>query len=218
MSSRKVDLKSIEKAYRRYARYYDFIFGEIFHPGRKTAVEHLHCQPGDRILEVGVGTGLSLGLYPKATHIVGIDLSSDMLKKAKEKVKKDKLENVESLECMDAQAMTFPDNSFEKVIAMYVASVVPDPVKLVCEIERVCKPGGLIVFLNHFQSVKFPFRQVESMLTPLAKYIGFHPEFKMDDFLEKTKFEVSNAIPVNLFDYWTILIGNNQKNLVSTKK
>lgn len=207
----KVTSESIRNAYRRYARYYDLIFGAIFHPGRKTAIEHLHCHSGDRILEVGVGTGLSLSLYPPNVRVVGIDLSQEMLERAKKKVAEEKLTQVEALLQMDAQNMDFPDNSFDKVVAMYVASVVPDVKKLVDEIRRVCKPGGQIIFLNHFQNQNPIIRRAEAFVQPLAKYVGFHPDFPLSEFLEKTGFKVTTAIPVNLLDYWTVLVGRNDK-------
>lgn len=203
---------SVKQAYRRYARYYDLVFGLIFHPGRKTAIEHLHCRKGDRILEVGVGTGLSLGLYPKNVHVVGIDLSKEMLVRAEERVEREDLKQVESLQQMDAQQMSFPDDAFDSVVAMYVASVVPDPTKLVDEIRRVCKPGGKIIFLNHFQNANPVVRKAEHVLQPLAKYLGFSPDFPMHEFLERTGFHATTAVPVNLLDYWTVLVGTNDKN------
>lgn len=207
----KVTSETIKNAYRRYARYYDLVFGKIFHPGRQTAIEHLHCRPGDRILEVGVGTGLSLSIYPKHVSVTGIDLSAEMLAQAKEKVAEEGLDQVEALEQMDAQKMTFADNSFDKVVAMYVATVVPDVEQLVSEIRRVCKPGGTIIFLNHFQNKNPMVRRVEAWIQPLAKYLGFHPDFPMEDFLRRTGFEVTVAIPVNALDYWTVLVGFNPK-------
>ena len=205
----KVTTETVEKAYRRYAKYYDLVFGAIFHPGRKTAIEHLHCRPGNRILEVGVGTGLSLGLYPDTVKVVAIDVSEPMLAKAR--VRAQDLKQIESIELMDAQEMTFPDNSFDKVVAMYVATVVPDVTKLVNEIRRVCKPGGEIIFLNHFQNKNTTVRKVEKVIQPLASYVGFHPDFPLEKFLRETGFEVTTAIPVNLLDYWTVLVGINDK-------
>lgn len=206
-----VTSETVVRAYRRYARYYDLVFGAVFHPGRNTAVEHLHCKPGDRILEVGVGTGLSLSLYPKDVRVVGIDLSNDMLIQARRRILEEKTAQVEELIQMDAQHMSFEDNSFDKVVAMYVASVVPDPNQLVKEIRRVCKPGGTIIFLNHFQNKNLIIRQAEALIQPLAKYLGFHPDFPMSEFLEKTNFKVTTAIPVNFLDYWTVLVGVNDK-------
>lgn len=211
-----VTADSVVKAYRRYAKYYDFFFGAVFHPGRQSAIEHLHCQPGDRILEVGVGTGLSLGLYPDFVSVVGIDLSNEMLSQAKHRTQLDSLKHVEGLFQMDAQAMTFPDDSFDKVVAMYVATVVPDPRQLVNEIRRVCKPGGTIIFLNHFQNKNPWIQKFEASIQPLAKYIGFHPDFPLADFLKNTDFKVTTAIPVNALDYWTILVGSNDKKVSSS--
>lgn len=205
----KVTTESVEKAYRRYARYYDLVFGAIFHPGRRTAIEHLHCRPGNRILEVGVGTGLSLSMYPPNVRVTGIDLSAPMLEKARERAQG--LPQVEALLEMDAQKMTFEDNSFDKVVAMYVASVVPDVGELYREIRRVCKPGGEIIFLNHFQNKNQAIRRAEHFIQPLARYLGFHPDFPMEEFIARTGFEVTTAVPVNLLDYWTVLVGINDK-------
>jgi phosphatidylethanolamine/phosphatidyl-N-methylethanolamine N-methyltransferase len=205
----KVTTESVEKAYRRYARYYDLVFGAIFHPGRKTAIEHLHMRPGNRILEVGVGTGLSLSMYPSTVKVVGIDLSNEMLEKAREQAKE--LPQVEALLQMDAQKMTFEDNSFDKVVAMYVATVVPDVGEFYREIKRVCKPGGEIIFLNHFQNKNQVIRRAEHLIQPLARYLGFHPDFPMEEFINRTGFEVTTAVPVNLLDYWTVLVGINEK-------
>ena len=206
-----VTSETVKKAYRRYSRYYDLVFGSIFHPGRKTAIEHLHCHSGERILEVGVGTGLSLGLYPADVKVTGVDLSPDMLSLAQKRVREDGLLQVEGLFQMDAQKMTFPDSSFDKVVAMYVVSVVPDVKELVNEICRVCKPGGTIVFLNHFENRNPIIRRLEAFIQPLAKHLGFHPDFPLSDFLDQTGFQVVTAVPVNLFDYWTVLVGKNQK-------
>lgn len=206
-----VTSETLVKAYRRYARYYNLVFGWIFHPGRETAIQHLHCKAGERILEVGVGTGLSLELYPKGVKVVGIDLSKEMLDKARIKAKDEELTQVEDLLQMDAMNMSFPDDSFDKVVAMYVASVVPDPQKLVDEIRRVCKPGGMIIFLNHFQNQNPVVRTAEALVQPMAKYIGFHPDFPLSEFLEKTNFKVTTTVPVNLLDYWTVLVGYNDK-------
>jgi len=204
-----VTTASVEKAYRRYARYYDLVFGAVFHPGRKTAIEHLHCRAGQRILEVGVGTGLSLPMYPSDVKVVGIDLSSEMLEKARQRT--ECLPQVESLLQMDAEAMTFPDNSFDKVVAMYVASVVPNVETLYTEIRRVCRPGGEIVFLNHFQNKNQVIRKAENLIQPLARHLGFHPDFPMEEFLSRTGFQVITAVPVNFLDYWTVLVGINDK-------
>lgn len=208
-----VTTDTIREAYKRYSKFYDLTFGPILQPGRKTAIERLECHPGERVLEVGVGTGLSLDMYPDGVKVVGIDLSEEMLGKAREKAARENLRNVEGLFQMDAQSMEFRDNEFDKVVAMYVATVVPDPRALVAEIRRVCKPGGKIVFVNHFQNRNLWIRRLESLLQPLAKYVGFHPDFPLEKFVKETKFKFKERIPVNAFDYWTILVGYNSKKL-----
>lgn len=213
-----VTSETIRLAYRRYAHFYNFVFGKVFHPGRQTAIEHLHCRSGDRILEVGVGTGLSLPMYPQHVSVTGIDLSEEMLKRARTKVDEEALTNIEALLQMDALNMKFADNSFDKVVAMYVATVVPDATQFYREIQRVCRPGGMIVFLNHFQNKNPVVRKFEATIQPLAKYLGFHPDFPLDQFLSETGFQPSVIIPVNALDYWTVLVGYNEKSQESASR
>jgi phosphatidylethanolamine/phosphatidyl-N-methylethanolamine N-methyltransferase len=203
--------ESVQKAYKRYSNVYDMLFGAIFNPGRKIAIEALNCQAGDQILEVGVGTGLSLPFYKHNVQVTGIDLSKEMLQKAQEKVKAQNLAHVAGLFHMDAQKMDFPTNAFDKVMAMYVASVVPSVAELANEIRRVCKPGGTVIFLNHFESQNPWFRQCESILQPLSDFIGFHPSFSKTKFFEQSNFKFEQQIPVNIFNYWTILVAKNHK-------
>ncbi len=206
-----MDLVSIQKAYRRQAKVYNFYFGWVFHPGRETAMELVDLTPGNKILEVGVGTGLSLPLYPKNVEIYGIDISKEMLKQAQELKEEENLENVKELLVMDAENMTFEDNFFDSVVAMYVASVVPHPEKLVEEMRRVCKPGGRMVIINHFYRPERLSGKLIGLLGPLSKLLGFRPNFSLDDFLRDTGLKVSNKIPINILDMWTILIAENEK-------
>ncbi len=200
-----MNIDAIKTAYRRYARVYDVVFGPIFHPGRKTIISALDCHPGDAILEVGVGTGLSLPLYPDDVKVTGIDISTEMLNKARRRVDREELTHVEAVLEMDAEQMQFRDNGFDKVVAMYVVSVVPDPVQLVREMARVCKPEGDIFIANHFRSTNPLLRSVENLLAPLSKLAGFRPDFDLDDFLQKTGLEVVEIRSVNLFGYWKVL-------------
>lgn len=206
-----VTMDSIREAYRRYSRFYDLTFGPILQPGRKAAVRNLECRPGDRVLEVGVGTGLSLDMYPAGVKVVGIDVSEEMLGKARARAAREDFAHVEGLFRMDAQEMDFRDDEFDKVVAMYVATVVPDPRALVREIRRVCKPGGTIIFVNHFQNKNPWIRKAESLLQPFARHVGFHPDFPLEKFVKETRFKFREKIPVNAFDYWTILVGHNSK-------
>jgi phosphatidylethanolamine/phosphatidyl-N-methylethanolamine N-methyltransferase len=206
-----MDIQVIEKVYRRYARRYDFYFGALLQPGRKAVIDRMHGQPGERILEVGVGTGLSLPLYPPGVQVTGIDISEDMLARARARQARDGLEHVVALRRMDAEHMQFPDDSFDKVVAMYVASVVPSPARLADEMRRVCRPDGELYLVNHFQHSHPVVSGMERRAALLSRLLGFHPDFPLDDFLRKTGLEVTERIPVNLFGYWTLLRARNNK-------
>lgn len=200
-----MDLESNKKAYRRYAPVYDAVFGPILHQGRKRIVEGMNCQPGERILEVGVGTGLSLPLYPESVSVTGIDVSGEMLRRARERVRRKGLANVEAIREMDALDMDFPDSSFDRTVVMYVVSCVEDVRKLIDEIRRVTKPGGEIFIVNHFRSEKGIARGIENGLSPLARPLGFHTDLELGDFLEDTGLEAEDVSRVNLFGYWKLV-------------
>ncbi|MBE0620182.1 MAG: methyltransferase domain-containing protein [Burkholderiales bacterium] len=206
-----MDIRAIEQAYRRYARFYDVCFGAVFQPGRRAIVETMDCAPGERILEVGVGTGLSLPLYPRSARVVGIDISRHMLDQARLRLVRGGLANVAELMVMDAENMAFEDDSFDKVVAMYVASVVPDPKRLVDEMRRVCKPGGRIFMVNHFHSRNPVLGGFERLLAPLSKQLGFRPDFSLDRFLGATGLDARSLRPVNLFDFSTLVEARNDK-------
>jgi phosphatidylethanolamine/phosphatidyl-N-methylethanolamine N-methyltransferase len=172
-------IQAVKAAYRRYARIYDVIFGAVLQPGRRAVLEALNLKPGDRVLEVGVGTGISLPLYPRSVRITGIDVSLEMLEKARARVERAKLSNVEALLEMDAEGMAFPDASFDKVVAMYVVSVVPRPGKLLEELHRVCRPDGDIFIVNHFQSENPIVGSLERALAGFSSQIGFNPDLDL---------------------------------------
>lgn len=206
-----MDLVAIQKVYRRYAEGYDLYFGALFEPGRRAVIERLRCQSGESILEVGVGTGLSLPLYPRNVQVTGIDISREMLAHARARCRREQLDQVSTLVRMDAERMAFADNSFDKVVAMYVASVVPDPVRLVSEMQRVCKDGGDLFIVNHFQHDNRLVGGVEKMFAPLSRLMGFRPDVSLDHFIATTGLAVSERVPVNLFGYWTLLRASNNK-------
>jgi len=177
-----MDAASVRHAYRRWAPVYDFTFGLIAEAGRKHAVRIINRRKG-RVLEVGVGTGLSLPCYGDHLAITGIDLSPEMLAKATHKVERKKLGNVVALHEMDAGALAFPDESFDTVVAMYVMTVVPEPERVMRELERVCAAGGEVILVNHFSQDEGFRGWLERKLAPFADLIGWRPVFGLDQVL-----------------------------------
>ena len=199
-----MDYRTIKRAYAILSPVYDFLFDKIFHPGRVAAINLLEIQPGDRVLEVGVGTGLNLPLYPKNCSVTGIDLSEEMLRKATQRVQEYGITNV-TLEVMDASKLTFPDDSFDRVIATYVISAVPDPVKTLLEMRRVCKPSGHLVILNHFKSDNPVIGAFEEMLAPVCTQIGFKTDLKLKPLLERVALAPEQLHRVNLMNGWRLV-------------
>ncbi|MCC5790142.1 MAG: methyltransferase domain-containing protein [Opitutales bacterium] len=181
-----MDLDSIKKSYRFYAPFYNLVFGHRINSGRKKVVRLLDQKPGLRVLEIGVGTGLSVPYYNQSVEITGIDVSTEMLDVARKKYPQDKFPQVKEFLEMDAQDLQFPDGSFDVVVAMLVVSVVPDPEKMLAEMARVCAPGGKIIVLNHFASQKGPMKKIENLIAPLSRRIGFRPDFCLKTFLTLT--------------------------------
>ena len=206
-----MDLQDTLKTYRLFSGTYDFVFGPVFHPGRKDAVRIANTRPGQRILEVGVGTGLSLPFFRADSRVTGIDVSTEMLAKARRRVEARRLRHVEGLLEMDAENLGFPDDSFDSVLALYVASVVPNPARFAAEMRRVCIPGGTIVIVNHFTSENPAMRFIEKRLAPLAGKIGFHADFPLDAFIDASRLSVREMRPSNLFGYWRLLRCVNAK-------
>ena len=169
-----IDEDAVKTAYRRWAPVYDNTFGRFASEGRKHAVEIINQSKG-RVLEVGVGTGLSLPAYKRQLEIVGIDLSPEMLEKARERVSTERLRNVAGLHEMDAGDLKFPDAAFDTVVAMYVMTVVPDPEKVMRELSRVCRPGGEVMLVNHFSADEGMRGWVERRMAPFADMLGWRP-------------------------------------------
>ncbi len=175
-----LDQASILEAYRRWAGIYDTAFGRISSRGRLRATALVNRLPGKDVLEVGVGTGLALPHYHADKRVTGIDLSKEMLRKARERTRADGLTNVQALHEMDAEATSFADSSFDIAVAMFVASVVPNPRRLLTELRRVVRPGGDILLINHFAAAKGPRWWLERALAPASRALGWHPDFAMD--------------------------------------
>jgi phosphatidylethanolamine/phosphatidyl-N-methylethanolamine N-methyltransferase len=200
-----LDHASILEAYRRWAGIYDTAFGGISSKGRLRAVALVNRLPGDDVLEVGVGTGLALPHYNRDKRITGIDLSKEMLRKARERTREECLSHVQSLHEMDAEATTFPDASFDIAVGMFVASVVPNPRRLLTELRRLVRPGGNILLINHFAAAKGPRWWVERALAPASRALGWHPDFTMDAIFSAEDLARIEAEPVPPFGIFTLV-------------
>ncbi len=206
-----MDLNKIERLYTSYAGFYDHVFGKVFHEGRESAIRNLNVQADEQILEVGVGTGLALPMYPRHCHIVGIDLSEGMLAKAKKRADAHRLAHVQ-LHRMDAGAMQFGDDTFDTVVAAYVVTAVPDYRKVVNEMIRVCRPGGRIVMLNHFSNGNKVIAAVEKVLSPLTKRLGWRTDLSLNTVLQGTSLHISRNQKVNPLRFWALVECINGKN------
>src|SRR4249920_85675 len=194
----------VTKVYEKLASVYDFTFGPVLHPGRVDAIERMGIRPGDRVLEVGVGTGINAALYPRDCSVTGVDLSSPMLEKARERVARKGVRNVRLLQ-MDAANLKFGDDTFDIVYAPYVISVVPDPVAVTREMCRVCRPGGRIVILNHFRSRNALVAWVERMISPFTVHIGFKSDLDLPAFLAQAELEPVSIEKVNIPRIWSLV-------------
>jgi phosphatidylethanolamine/phosphatidyl-N-methylethanolamine N-methyltransferase len=174
---------SVSKTYARWAPIYDFVFGSVFEQGRRAAVAAGE-RVGGRILEAGVGTGISLSYYKRTSRVFGIDLSEKMLAKAHERVREQGLPQVEGLAVMDCEKLHFPDNSFDVVSAQLLVNTVPHPLLVLEEFARVLKPGGEIILLNRIGADKGPRQAVEHMFQPVVKKLGWRSEFPWERFEE----------------------------------
>lgn len=171
-----MDREQVADAYARWAPIYDLVFGPVFRRGRRAAVRAAEAV-GGRVLEVGVGTGLSLSDYGAGTHIVGIDISEPMLDKARKRVVHQRLTNVEALEVMDAEQLAVPDASFDVVVAQYVVTAIPNPEKALDEFARVVRPGGEIILTTRIGAESGMRGTIERWLMPLTSRLGFRTEF-----------------------------------------
>jgi phosphatidylethanolamine/phosphatidyl-N-methylethanolamine N-methyltransferase len=199
-----MDTTSVRDAYRRWAPIYDLTFGKIAEAGRKNAVQIINRRRG-RVLEVGVGTGLSLPCYGSHLTITGIDLSPEMLAKAEDKVDRHNLANVAGLHEMDAGALAFPDESFDTVVAMYVMTVVPVPQRVMRELERVCAAGGEVILVNHFSEDEGVRGFLERKLAPFADLIGWRPVFDIDQVLVCEDLRLAERRSLRPFGLFTML-------------
>lgn len=199
-----VETDFVNGVYEKLASVYDYVFGPTLHAGRLQALQRMAISPGDRVLEVGVGTGINLTLYPKDCSITGIDLSDPMLEKAYERVARNGLRHVR-LQQMDASTLLFPDDSFDIVYAPYLISVVPDPVQVAREMRRVCRPGGRVIILNHFRSANLVLSRAERLISPFTVHIGFKSDLDLPAFLAQAELKPVSIEKVNIPRIWSLV-------------
>lgn len=199
---------TIARTYGRLAPAYDVLFGRVLEPGRRRMADKVRALRPGSLLEVGVGTGLALESYPTASRIVGIDLSREMLERARHQADRLPAHQI-TIECMNAECTSFADASFDCVTVPYVLSVTPRPGALVREICRVCKPGGTILVLNHFTGSKF-WWLMERACRPAATHVGFRSDFPYEEHILVHDWEVLSSEPVNLFGLSRLVVLKNR--------
>jgi phosphatidylethanolamine/phosphatidyl-N-methylethanolamine N-methyltransferase len=205
-----LDAEGVRDAYRRWAGVYDVVFGGVSAHGRRRAVEAVNRLPGTRVLEVGVGTGLALPRYRAEKRVVGVDLSREMLEKAAERVRAERLSHVTGLVEMNAEKMAFADGSFDIAVAMFTASVVPNAKALFAEMSRVVRPGGHLLFVNHFAAERGLRWWAERSMAPLARLLGWHPDFALSDLLDPAVVRVESMVPCQPAGLFTLVQVRNQ--------
>ena len=200
-----LDADAVRTAYRRWARFYDASFGAVSAAARRRAIAAVNRLPGGRVLEMGVGTGLALPAYDRAKRVTGIDLSGEMLGQARTRVRRLGLPNVDDLLERDAEATGLPDAAFDIAAAMFVASVVPHPRRLLAEMRRLVRPGGWLLFVNHFAAERGPRAWIERAMAPASRALGWHPDFAVAALLEPEERRQARIAPMPPLGLFTLL-------------
>lgn len=203
--------KVVERIYESFGPYYNLVFGKLlFQEGRETAIDFLDIKPGQKVLEVGVGTGLTLPLYPSHCKVTGVDLSQSMLAEAEELIRRRRLKNA-SVRIMDATKLEFADNSFDGVLGNLFISATSFPREALLEMKRVCKPGGMLVLMNHFKSENPVIGAFETAFNPIAHRLGFKSNLEMEPLLHSVGLKPKEIKKVNAFNFWTAVSMVNRK-------
>jgi phosphatidylethanolamine/phosphatidyl-N-methylethanolamine N-methyltransferase len=199
------------KIYSEFAPLYDKIFGKIFYSRLERVIEDLEIPPAAKVLEVGAGTGTSFPAYPSHCEVTGIDLAPDMLARAQRKIEENGWSHLRVLE-MNALDLEFPDNTFDYVMAFHVVTVVPDPVRMIAEAQRVCKPSGNIVIVNHFTS-DFPLLgSLTEALDPITRWLGWRTDLRLKPFIETTSLTVEKVYKLSKASLYTVVLGRKDHN------
>ena len=197
------------KLYAEFAPLYDKVFGKMFYSRLRHVIEALDIPRGAKVLEVGAGTGTSFPAYPRHCEVIGIDLAPDTLARAQDKILENGWTHLNVME-MNALDLKFPDNSFDYVMAFHVVTVVPDPIRMIQEAKRVCKPGGKIVIVNHFTST-FPLLGfLTETLDPVTRRLGWSTKLRLRPFIEETQLKVEMIYKLSKLSLYTVLLGTKE--------
>jgi phosphatidylethanolamine/phosphatidyl-N-methylethanolamine N-methyltransferase len=198
------------KIYSEFAPLYDKIFGKIFYSRLERVIDDLEIPPGAKVLEVGAGTGTSFPAYPTHCEVIGIDLAPDMLARARQKIDDHGWTHLRVME-MNALSLDFPDNTFDYVMAFHVVTVVPDPIQMISEAKRVCKPGGSIVIVNHFTSDVPVLGSMTEALDPLTRKLGWRTNLRLKPFIEAADLSVERSYKLSKTSLYTVVLGSKSR-------
>jgi phosphatidylethanolamine/phosphatidyl-N-methylethanolamine N-methyltransferase len=199
------------KLYSEFAPLYDRVFGKMFYNRLERVIEDLDIPPGAQVLEVGAGTGTSFPAYPTHCNVTGVDLAPDMLARARQKIEDNGWGHLKVME-MNALDLKFPDNSFDFVMAFHVVTVVPDPVLMIAEAKRVCKPSGKIAIVNHFTSDVPVLGRLTKAMDPLTRWLGWRTDLQLKPFIAATGLIVEKVYKVNKNSLYTVVLARNETN------
>ena len=199
------------KLYGEFAPLYDKIFGKIFYSRLERVIDDVGIPPGAQVLEVGAGTGTSFPAYPTHCNVTGIDLAPDMLARARQKIVDNGWRHLKVIE-MNALDLKFPDNSFDYVMAFHVVTVVPDPVRMIAEAKRVCKPSGRIVIVNHFTSDVPVLGTLTRSMDPLTRWLGWRTDLQLKPFIATTGLIIEKVYKINKTSLYTVVFARNEPN------
>jgi phosphatidylethanolamine/phosphatidyl-N-methylethanolamine N-methyltransferase len=205
------------KLYAEFAPLYDKVFGKIFYNRLEQVIEDLGIPPGAKVLEVGAGTGTSFPAYPLHCEITGIDLAPEMLARARQKIQENGWSHLKVME-MNALDLQFPDNTFDYVMAFHVVTVVPDPVRMISEAKRVCKPGGRIVIVNHFTSEVPLLGSLTQALDPITRWLGWRTDLRLKPFVQTTGLRVERKYKLSKASLYDVLICRKESHSLSTTR
>ena len=199
------------KLYSDFAPLYDKTFGKMFFSRLRSVIESLRIPRGARVLEVGAGTGTSFPAYPGHCEVIGVDLAPDMLARAQDKILENGWNHIEVME-MNALDLKFPDNSFDYVMAFHVVTVVPDPIRMIQEAKRVCKPGGKIVIVNHFTSTSPLFGFLTEAVDPVTRRLGWSTKLYLKPFIDEAQLRIDTIYKLSKLSLYTVLLGTKEEN------